>query len=528
MLPALIAAVLAPNAWWIARDRSPWPWDPSWYGQVSVDLWYYLSHFALRSWARGMLKAMYMKPPGTVWLGQFFVALRGICGSVETALLLSILLTHAALLLVVLRIGRAIAPDSDAVPALGVAIVASGRLFVGLSHQFFVEPLQALVVAWTILIAARAEEWRVPRTLLHLAAATILGALAKATTPVYTLLPCLYAAVMAIRKVRDENWRESCAEESRTLSGRWLAIGIMIAGPATAVWYRFNFREVWKHARAASSGDVALQYGSRASVASKLASWSNWAFDSFLAPYLGWLFLLAIVAGIAGFFVRRQRPGRSPIAAICAGQAALFLLILAMNDAEDRRFLYAMGVMLAVIAMSFMAEADWRVVWAAAFALCVAQFVAIHAVDLGMTQPRAGEYPLLRPPNPDAGRYREMERMVALTSTMSGRYNIVGVAEPWINANTASFFASTHRLDSGVRSFFTGLRYGATDTAAEWTRVKAFQPMYYISLDDAAQTHPPNFLNLVTRPVLDRVRADPHWERVPFASDNGIVIFRHR
>ena len=43
--PALFAAALvAPSVVWISLDRSIWPWDPAWYGEVSVDLWATLRH----------------------------------------------------------------------------------------------------------------------------------------------------------------------------------------------------------------------------------------------------------------------------------------------------------------------------------------------------------------------------------------------------------------------------------------------------------------------------------------------------
>ena len=40
LVPVLVAVVLVlPSVVWIAIDRSIWPWDPSWYGEVSIDLW---------------------------------------------------------------------------------------------------------------------------------------------------------------------------------------------------------------------------------------------------------------------------------------------------------------------------------------------------------------------------------------------------------------------------------------------------------------------------------------------------------
>jgi len=184
-----IAVLLLPSLFWIVEDHSIWPWDQAWYGEVTTDLWFWLGRSPVR-WSATMAEGMYMKPPGIVWMGQLFVPLKEIFGSIEAALLFSIVLTQIVLLLLLFRIGNALSPNSRAVSAAGVALAAGAQLFVGLSHQFFVEPLQAVAAAWIFLIAFRAADWPKTRVILHLLAALVMGALAKATTPVYCLAPC--------------------------------------------------------------------------------------------------------------------------------------------------------------------------------------------------------------------------------------------------------------------------------------------------------------------------------------------------
>jgi hypothetical protein len=113
-----------------------------------------------------------------------------------------------------------------------------------------------------------------------------------------------------------------------------------------------------------------------------------------------------------------------------------------------------------------------------------------------------------------------------MTSTATGRFNIVGVEVPWMNANTASFFAAKHRLDTGIRSYYTSLGYAQEDLAAAVKRVEELNTMYYITLDERAQSRAPDFLNLASRPMLEHVRTDPHFERVSASNVTGVVIFR--
>ena len=97
-----------------------------------------------------------------------------------------------------------------------------------------------------------------------------------------------------------------------------------------------------------------------------------------------------------------------------------------------------------------------------------------------------------------------------------------------MNSNTASFFAAKHRLDTGVRSYFTSLGYAEKDPAAAWKRVEDFNLLYYITLDERFQPTPPNFVNLVSLPLLQQIRTGPQFAPVPFASAHGVLIFQHQ
>jgi hypothetical protein len=521
----LICAALAPNVLWIARDRTPWPWDQAWYGEVSVDLWFNLTHSIL-DWGRTMLTGINMKPPGIVWLGQLFVPFGPLCGSIETALLFSVLLTQAVTLYLVFQIGRTIAPVSYAVPAVGVSVVAAAQAFVGLSHQFFVEPLQMLAIAWIVLIAVRCTEWPSARVVLHLAAALVAGVLAKATTPVYCLLPCLYIGFVLIRKPLRRGWRS----EVRSPSGRALLLSLGAATPLAAMWYAVNWNAVIQHMRDSSSGEVALHYGFRASVGRKLVVWLGLMDQSFLSPYLGWVLVLAVVIGLVARYGSRRRPALPPAvratAVLSALQVVFLLLAFSLNDAVESRYMYPMLVFLAVILMSFCAPIPWRAPFVVMFALCGLQFAVVHRVALGAAGTLASQFPYLTRLHADWGQYRELERVVGMTSTATGRFNVVGVEEPWMNANTASFFAAKHRLDTGIRSYYTSLGYAQKDVAAAVKRVEELNTMYYITLDERSQSAAPNFLNLASRPMLEHVRTDPHFEQVSASNATGVVIFR--
>ena len=80
-----------------------------------------------------MAHAFGAKPPAVAWLGQFFVPLGGVLGGVSTALLLSIVVTQAAILALVFTTCRRLGL-SDLAAGVGALLVAASPLFVSCHH----------------------------------------------------------------------------------------------------------------------------------------------------------------------------------------------------------------------------------------------------------------------------------------------------------------------------------------------------------------------------------------------------------
>jgi hypothetical protein len=522
----MMAALLIPSLVWILRDRSVWPWDQAWYGEVSVDLWFWLGH-SLNRWWSEMINGLYLKPPGIVWLGQFFVPFRGIFGSVETALLFSILLTQFVVLALLFKIGQRMATQSRLIPLVGIVFAAGSQLFVGLSHQFFVEPLQALAVAWCFYIASRAGDWPKSRTAIHLASALLLGVLAKTTTPVYCLVPTLYCGYLLVR--RRSEW--DLKAEWKLRSSRALVLVFGILGIVCSVWYLRNLASVWQHVRDASSSDIALNYGTRDSVFHKLITWSGLINPSFLRPYLLWGSLAAILIG-GGFAIYRLtkssaqlRPDIQPLAVLSAIQIGLLLFIFSLNITVDSRYMYALlpGVVILFMQICMFVP---RAALVALIVLGSAQWVTVNRYSFTRTDRLADQSNWLIPLQASSSQYEELRRVVRFTSDVGERYNIVGVQEPSLNDNSAAFFAAKERLKSGIRNYYTSLGYAEKDPDAAMRRIEELRTYYLITLSEQYQSTPPNFVNIVSRPVLGRVRRDPRFTQCPFPSEDGVVVFQ--
>ena len=531
-LPAVLWALLCvglltPSLIWIAEDRAVWLWDQAWYGEVSADLWFWMGH-SPRRWVGELLDGMSMKPPGVVWMGQFFVPFRHIFGSLEVSLLISVLATQFVLLAILFRIGRRLCPGSSLAAVAGVMLAAGASLFAGLSHQFFVEPLQAVAVAWVYYVAVEAPGWSSLLILMQLALAMVVGVLAKADTPLYCVLPCLYAAGVVWRK-KPSRAEFSACWKSRGLRAQAVVLGLLAV--ATTLWYCRNMRAVWQHARDASSDAVALNYGTRDSWLHKLVQWGGLLNDSFLSPYLGWVFL-AVLAGAGVFGVLRLRQRREnarvePVAIFGALQILAVLSVLSATIILEPRFLYAVLPSVVIVFMRLCSFLPAKFLAVVAVA-CGAQWAAVGAESLAIVGRLSHQSQWLVTPEFDRSRYDDLTRVVSLTSNASEKYDIVAVESPWMNANAAAFFAAKNRLRTGVRCYYTSLGYAESDFGAAMRRIEEFRPRYVITVAEPFQAGLPGFLNVVSLPILRDMQTDDRFSQVPFASRNGVLVFRYK
>jgi len=522
----VIAALLLPSLVWISRDHSVWPWDQAWYGEVSTDLWFWFGH-SLAPWAREMVDGLPTKAPGIVWLGQFFVPLQGIFGSIETALLFSILLTQFIILAILFKIAQRMAPHSRLVPWAAVLFASASQLFVGLSHQFFVEPLQALAVAWCFYIAVRSSDWTKPRIALHLASALILGALAKATTPLYCLAPCTYAGYQLVGKPSPWNF----AAELEFRSSRVLAFLLAPLGILCGFWYIWNLGSIWQHVRDASSGDIALNYGARDSVFHKLIIWSQLLRTSFLSPYLYWgaLAAIPIVGGFAVYQRFKPSPERhlqiQPVAVLGMIQAGLLLSVFSLNITVDSRYMYALLPCVVIVLMQLCVLLPPAAL-IGLLALGSTQWFVVNRISFDLTGHLVDQSNWLLPIQTSDSQYDELSRVVRLTSDVAERYNVVGVEEPSMNANSAAFFVAKQRLTTGTRCYYTSLGYAEKDVDTAMRRIETLQTRYLITLAEPYQSTEPDFVNVVSLPVLERVRRDSRFRQCAFPSKIGLVVFQ--
>ena len=207
---------------------------------------------------------------------------------------------------------------------------------------------------------------------------------------------------------------------------------------------------------------------------------------------------------------------------------AAVICVLCFLVVEETRYLLPLVVPLAILQMWTLAQfPDWSL----ASAWCVllgGQWVCVFLQAFGGIAPQPTMTHWLIPLNTDSRRSDELTRLVKSTSKpeIQGRINVIGVEYPWLNANSASFYAAKAALSGTPRCYFTSLGYAETDVEAAWTRLlESIKPPYFISVGEDHRP-PSDAFNAVSLPILERVGTDPSFTRELFDSDFGITVFR--
>jgi hypothetical protein len=368
------------------------------------------------------------------------------------------------------------------------------------------------------------------RILSHLVAASAVALLAKTTTPLYCLLPGLMAAFQLFRRRHLAEKRAGAFALAAQVSGLLLGLAVLAA---TIAWYRVNGEAVRRHAYLSSVGDVALDYGHKDIFLNKLGFWFRAVQESLFTPPLFWMATFLILVGLAIWcsrlrraeLFRRLSPGCC--LALCAGlHLAGVLVMFSFTITEETRFLHAALPAVAVLVMWAVGQFPLRAASVVFVAVVMVQWGYVHAITLGLTHWRG--HPWLVPIDRDPAHAEEVTRAVQLTAGQANRHNVVGIELPWCNANSFAYYAAKHKLLVGQRAYYTSLGYAEKDVGKALDRLKTLNTAYFISQEEEYRPKPANFLNLVSAPVLAKLREDNRYERLPFVSEFGIVVFKRK
>jgi hypothetical protein len=469
---ALILMIL-PNLIWILLDRGMWVSDTALYGLSAVQLHHLWLDDPAR-WLEGALSVA-PKPPVLAWVGHLFVPIGKWMGNIDSGLLLVNWLAQglalAFLFLALVEYSR----DQRCALA-GCAAMASAPLFVEVSLQLYVQPVQMAAVCWFIYIMARSARWDRWTIVLQLISATSLAMLSTVSSLAFCVVPGAVSLAQATRK-----------PPTRTrLEGRHGFHFVLAAslGISTIAWYWRNLRE-------------ALDYGSF----SVNYVWAGVPGAAYAGRLWTWILLLLYGFGVAllvscallfGAVLLRSRrraasngePAALPLVAGVA-QIGIALGILASTSLQVQRYPLPLLAYLALIVGVSLRSIDRRWLSRSVLAIFIAQLVLTNLSSYGYLE--HGFWPS-RPLRASPG--RELELVEAISQIAEGESESK-VALATSVLGIYSFQVSYHAAKKDYALAAAGPQYESVeflltrsdvsaDVDAAWEEIDAAKPSYIV------------------------------------------------
>jgi len=528
-----LLTTIFPSLIWISLDDRVFPWDQAWYGQVSVELFYKLVH-SRHEWRDAMLSAFGIKAPGIAWLGQFFVPIGQLIGSIDTGLLLSIVTTQFIVLLLIYHIILKLT-NSRLVSIICCLLASSSPLSVGLTHQYFVEPLQTLSIAWITLIMVFAPQWEIKRIIPHLISAVSLAMIAKITSPLYSF-GAIFVVLYHVYKKKNINQSLIQVNPQNLLSKiKPLYITTFLLLSGFLLWYSKNLQSILSFSIQSSSGEVSLLYGEKAGFLPRMQYWLSAFQKNFFMP----ICLIFIVALLFYVVIKKilkiQRNPKSLKLSyfdICVivSLVEIFsvLTIFSLNVNQENRYLLPILPYLAIVLSWILKNVNQKIIVVFVGCLLTCQLVVVQCQSFAFT-----------PLNPDLSywlysintRNKDKQSLTALVDATCSkeekeRYNIIGVELPELNANSAEYFSAKQLLKQNFRCYYTSLGYAEKDPEKAWQRLLDLNINYFVTLQPSLNFKPADPFNQVNLPILDKIQKSPKFKLQSFIDDQSVLLYK--
>lgn len=535
----IATALVSPAAVWIALDRSPFGGDQSEYATRTLILFRALIT-SPSQWAALMVTGEGFRPPGIAWVGQFFVPLGYLIGSIDRGLLCSILAVQFISLILLFRLIWEISDGSALCATLGCLVVAAAPLFVGLSQNYMVEPLQTLSVIWLFLIMALSARWGRALIVGQLAGAVTLAMLAKASSPLYCFAPAFVALRFAFGPGQsDKRWGWRDTDTVLTLAA---AVPLSVA---CTIWYGHNYRSVIAHVAGSSFGPMAAVWGKNDTFVNSLVYWLRTAQRGFFSTdRVGMLVVVICVAGGIYCLLKRKH-------SVSHFRLYYFVVILqlavpfgAFAQASNRlsRVLLASLPCCSILFCLIMSEVNRRILTGLLAGIFAFQFGSVHAQNLTIVRRNATGF--MRPIDRDGKAARVIESIVSRTCTGTDQaiVNVLAVDPTvkgdWLAPVPANYVVErdlvTGTAQPPCKYEYIGNSFFGRSAGDAWDGIVTRNVRYVIITDPAVYPPRANAINRTLThenlPVvlqhLENSRVFKPAVRLP--EDPGILIFeRH-
>lgn len=367
--PFLLFFLILPNLAYVLLHKSLFLNDDSQYGRAAVELWIFLVNHPLE-WFYKILTIHSFRPPMLYLLGEFFVPIGHVFGSISIGLLVFICtLSFLSLWLMWAILDKLF--RNRLICIVGCLAMASSPLFMALSRLFMLEMLQILFVLAVIYLAIVAQGQNKQRLVLMLFLVVSTSFLIKASEFIFCLGPFTLIMV-AIFKNKESLFNYS--EWAR----RWALILITYVLFAIMLgWYTVNLESELNYLRhAVKWNDLTIPFNDR------VLYWLVSVQDCFfLWPVL---IMLACIM-LFSLFVRRASSVQVyQLVLVSVFQVLLFVVIQSMSTTGSHRFMFPVLPYFIVLICYSLARIDRAIVTSFVLLVLLSQLVFLSLFSFGL------------------------------------------------------------------------------------------------------------------------------------------------
>ena len=332
-----------------------------------------------------------------------------------------------------------------------------------MSHQFFVEMIQALCITLLMYVAATSVRRSSYRTCVLATLTATLSLISKTTSFMFVLPMLVYIATVSLFHRRP---KELCNSRADLLA----AVVVALVVSAVAIWYAINWSPVVTHFSVATTSPF---YGTQTEFFPRLIGWVG-RLEMALTPIRG-IFIGVVAVTILGLvlgFVRIIRNSAKEavqkaidrghlFAALLAGTIVATLSTYSIQVAEDTRYLMPIIPMIAALVIWSLATMGSRMVSVIVLLGLAGNAAVLHAYALGVPVLKSGPRLFLNPVHRDQDERSRLTLVIQSTcpQEVAGSYNITIGDYPSFNVNSANFFSEKEKYANGLRCRYLNLGY---------------------------------------------------------------------
>jgi len=525
----LVALILIiPNVVWAALDRSLWWGDRSGYALQSVSV-YVNMITSFSSWKGSLFN--YYKAPMIFWVGEFFVPLGKLIGSINFSLLL-IPLISSYITLVLLFKSFEILFKNRLIAFCGCLIVAASPLFNELSRGFWIEPMQIAIVTWFIYALLRVSDWSFYFSLAQFIIAISLALLIKVSSPLYLIAPSVafWINVYRVKPSMIINKKEAA----------YLAISLLPFCLAAA-FYLHNFNDILGFVHYAASSPL-FGVGTP-----KIDLWTQTMNDKIFMHWTYTLSILLLLFCIIRVVKHKKYYSFRSAFIVSLFQIVIFFIVWIKSPNDDTRYFLPTLPYFAVIICWGLATLGSRIYTAIWIAIFLIQYATVNGLALGLikTQNENGVIlPLQKESDNNAHIIQDMIPLATRDSSIIFDLNpAFGTCEFRYEMAKQDLTSNWGKCCIDISAFFNIFRQevdtGKINVDSAWKDILSYNPDFYVTWSsrlspDSAEKEIRTIdkYNAVTVPIrwaiAERIKKSGLYERVNFPSQKKLLIYKRK